>query len=433
MNKKRGNFHNKRDKMKNNLFSHQNTFNKKKGNLPNKGERIQLHLLKHPKTPDENKEEFRNRSEKIKLDLHVSRRILQTSTSSPEIESIMSNIKNLIAPLSPEKAFTKNYNHSPESTSSNPKVMSNLNTVIPNVSPQTIFSKNHNYSPESTSTFHNVVIKTSSNNQTVYNTLFPTKVENNNNHKSLIKILSSQIDKVMSNTASNLTVDKMSAPKIEDRLKHHSFNSFGEKIRVKLPSKNFMPKRKKTFSSIESSAKFLHGKRSKAKHKQSSSSIESGSKFLADRINKKVVPKPKPVLFKATNRIVPRIMNSRKKSKSTKRNDYKKRLGKYFCYNLENMDKITRYSLYSFVSKYLSQSDLNVLENRKGIPVGGNRSKMAPSSFPALQPKLRKNVARKLNLGNQTILVGPWNPINEIDHEDSTPKQRWEYYEFNWV
>lgn len=72
----------------------------------------------------------------------------------------------------------------------------------------------------------------------------------------------------------------------------------------------------------------------------------------------------------------------------------------------------------------------NILENRKGKPVGGNRSKMVPSSFPALQPKLRKNVARKLNLGNQTILVGPWNPINKIANEDSTPKQRWGYHAF---
>ena len=345
INKIRGNFRNKRNKMKNSLFSHHNTFNKKKGNLPNNKERLNLSLLKHPKTPDENKEEFRNRSEKIKSQLHVSRRILQTSTSSPEIESIMSNIKNLIAPLSPEKAFTKNYNLSPESTSSNPKVMTNLNTLIPRVSPQSTLSKNHNYSPESTSIFPNVVIKTSSNNQTVYNTLFPTKVENKNNHESLIKILSSQIDKVMSNTASNLTVNKISEPKIEDRLKHHSFNSFGEKIRVKLPEKHFVTKQKKTFSSIESSAKFLHGKRSKAKHKKSSSSIESSSKFLADRLNKKVVPKPKPVLFRATNRIVPHITNSRKKSKSTKRNDYKKKLGKYFCYHVENIDNVyKRYS-----------------------------------------------------------------------------------------
>ena len=139
----------------------------------------------------------------------------------------------------------------------------------------------------------------------------------------------------MSNTASNLTVDKISAPKIEDRLKHHSYNSFGEKIRVKLPGKHFMTKQKKTFSSNESSAKFLHGKRSNAKYKTSSSSIESGSKLLADKINKKVVHKPKPVLFKATNRIVSHNMNSRKKSRSTKRNDYLKRLGKYFCCNIE--------------------------------------------------------------------------------------------------
>ena len=58
MNKKRGNFRHKNNKMKNDLFAHQNTFNKKKGNLMNKDERIKLPLLKYPKTPDENKEEF---------------------------------------------------------------------------------------------------------------------------------------------------------------------------------------------------------------------------------------------------------------------------------------------------------------------------------------------------------------------------------------
>ena len=111
-----------------------------------------------------------------------------------------------------------------------------------------------------------------------------------------------------------------------------------------------MTKQKKTFSSTESSAKFFHGKRSKAKHKKSSSSIESGSRFLANRSNKKVVSNPKPMLFKTENRIVPHIMNSRKKSKSRKRNDYKNKLGKYFCYNAKRycIIYILKYEIFRF-------------------------------------------------------------------------------------